>query len=313
MRCCVDIYTRANLKNWSWLDDNTILLLVIITHTIHHHYIAPTLTHWILQSQSHIAIDGQSVSKSWCRAPPGAHDQMFITLWQLRSCFCGTPSLTRGWFCLLYMLLALASAVFLGSESLGTRDHILLFHIWDFPFRRLHDSQGHGGGIWPRHHTGLWILRESELLYDWRFTANQVILAPSPLRLTARNLFFHLNTCSHSPYVTTSSLTRGWACRLQSPLVLASEFILRSESRRTHDHILLSQIQDSPNLEPRSPYLYPPATGWPNYTSRHWIPFPSPLTTRRTTVEVIRTLLRTLEVQSANPWRINSRWTEYKT
>jgi hypothetical protein len=38
---------------------------------------------------------------------------------------------------LLYMLLALASAVFLGSESLGIRDHILLSQIWDFPFRRL--------------------------------------------------------------------------------------------------------------------------------------------------------------------------------
>jgi hypothetical protein len=27
---------------------------------------------------------------------------------------------------------------------------------------------------------------ESELLYDWRFTANQFVLAPSTLRLTAR-------------------------------------------------------------------------------------------------------------------------------
>jgi hypothetical protein len=32
-------------------------------------------------------------------------------------------------------------------------------------------------------------------------------------------------------------------------LVLASAVILRSESRGTHDHILLSQIRDSPNLE----------------------------------------------------------------
>jgi hypothetical protein len=30
-----------------------------------------------------------------------------------------------------------ARAVFLGSESLGTRDHILLSQTWDFPFRRL--------------------------------------------------------------------------------------------------------------------------------------------------------------------------------
>jgi hypothetical protein len=40
--------------------------------------------------------------------------------------FCGVPSLTRGRVCLLYMLLTLVSVVFLGSESLGTRDHILL-------------------------------------------------------------------------------------------------------------------------------------------------------------------------------------------
>jgi hypothetical protein len=88
------------------------------------------------QSQSHIATEGQSISKSY--------DQIFITVWQLRSCFCGASSLARGRVCLLYMLLALANAVFLGPESLGTRDHISLSHIWDFPFRHLHDSQGHG-------------------------------------------------------------------------------------------------------------------------------------------------------------------------
>jgi hypothetical protein len=38
---------------------------------------------------------------------------------------------------LLYTLLALANLVFLGSESLGARDHNLLSQIWDFPFRRL--------------------------------------------------------------------------------------------------------------------------------------------------------------------------------
>jgi hypothetical protein len=75
----------------------------------------------LLQSQSHIAIDGQSNSKPWCWAP-----DIFITLWQLLSCFCGVPSLTRGQVCLLYMLLALASIVCLGFESLGTCDHILL-------------------------------------------------------------------------------------------------------------------------------------------------------------------------------------------
>jgi hypothetical protein len=49
----------------------------------------------------------------------------------------GAPSLTRGRVCLLYMLLALTRAVFFGSEFLGTRDHIILSQIWDFPFCRL--------------------------------------------------------------------------------------------------------------------------------------------------------------------------------
>jgi hypothetical protein len=31
----------------------------------------------------------------------------------------------------------------------------------------------------------------------------------------------------------------------------------------------------------RSPYLYPPGTGWPSYTHGHWVLFLSPLTTRR--------------------------------
>jgi hypothetical protein len=96
-----------------------------------------TLLDCLLKRQSHIAIDGQSINKSWCRAPSGAHDQIFITVWQLRSCFCGAPSLTRGRVCLLYMLLALASAAFVGSESFVTRDCILPSQIWDFPFRRL--------------------------------------------------------------------------------------------------------------------------------------------------------------------------------
>jgi hypothetical protein len=73
--------------------------------------------------------------------------------------------------------------------------------------------------------------------------------------------------------------------RLQLLLDLASAVILRSESRGTHDHILLSPIRDSPNLEVRSPYLYPPGTGWPGYSPRHWVPFSSPSATRRATVE----------------------------
>jgi hypothetical protein len=37
------------------------------------------------QSQSYIATDGRSISKSWCRALSGAHDQICIIVLQLRS------------------------------------------------------------------------------------------------------------------------------------------------------------------------------------------------------------------------------------
>jgi hypothetical protein len=107
------------------------------------------------QSQSYIATDGQSISKSWCRAPSVAHDHILITRWQLWSCFSGAPSRQKGRVCLLYMLLALASVVFLVSESFETRDHILLSQIWDFLFIASYDSQGHGGGIRTRLHNGI--------------------------------------------------------------------------------------------------------------------------------------------------------------
>jgi hypothetical protein len=47
------------------------------------------------QSQSDIAADGQSVCLSWCRAPTGAHDQIFFLIWKSLSCSFGAPSLTR--------------------------------------------------------------------------------------------------------------------------------------------------------------------------------------------------------------------------
>jgi hypothetical protein len=67
------------------------------------------------------------------------------------------------------------------------------------------------------------------------------------------------------------SLTRERVCRLQFLLVVGSAVILGSQSRVTRDHILLSQIQTPPVWRGRSPYLYPPGTGWPNYTPRHWV------------------------------------------
>jgi hypothetical protein len=82
------------------------------------------------------------------------------------------------------------------------------------------------------------------------------------------------------------SLTRGQVCCLQLLLVLANAVILSSKSHGYHDQILLSEIRDSPDLESLVPMLYPPGTGWPSYTPRHWVLFSLPPTTCKTVVEV---------------------------
>jgi hypothetical protein len=156
----------------------------------------------VSQSKSHIAADSESVSKFWCRVPSGAHAQIFVTVWQLRSSFSVAPSLTRVRVCLLYMLLVLASAVFLVSESLGIRNHILISQIWGFLLRLLIRLEGS----------------------RWRYS----IQPPHGVK------------------------------PLQLLLVLATAIILGSESHGTRDHILVSQIRDSPNLDDQIPIFISP-------------------------------------------------------
>jgi hypothetical protein len=109
--------------------------------------------------------------------PSGAYDQIFITVTQLRVCWYGALSLTRGRVCRLQLPLALTSALILGSESHRTRDHILLSQIWDFHFCRLL-SQGYCGGIRPHLHTRL---SESESHCYWRSISLSVLVS-SPFR-----------------------------------------------------------------------------------------------------------------------------------
>jgi hypothetical protein len=70
---------------------------------------------------------------------------------------------------------------------------------------------------------------------------------------------------------------RGRICHLQLLLALASAVILGSESRGTHDHILLPQIRDSLNLEGQFPVFMSPMNR---------VPFSLPPATRRATAEV---------------------------
>jgi hypothetical protein len=75
-----------------------------------------------------------TVSRTVClgiKHPSGAYDQIFITVRQFLVCWC--VALCDEKMGLSFtIVLALASAVNFGSESLGTRDHILLSQIRDF-------------------------------------------------------------------------------------------------------------------------------------------------------------------------------------
>jgi hypothetical protein len=109
---------------------------------------------------------------------------------------------------------------------------------------------------------------ESELLYDWRFTANHFVMATGPLRPTTSKFSFQLNTCGYNSYVT-SSLTRGLVSRLE--LLLSFSHSQVRVRRGSWPHFTVSDLRLPATWRTRSLYLYPPGTGWPGYTPRQWV------------------------------------------
>jgi hypothetical protein len=96
---------------------------------------------------------------------------------------------------------------------------------------------------------------KSKLCYDRWYVGQSVLVSSTHPELTTRFLLLS-DSCG---FVDVGrSLWRERVCRLQLLLVLASAVILGSESRGTRDHILLSQIRVSPNLEGQIPvFIYP--------------------------------------------------------
>jgi hypothetical protein len=103
------------------------------------------------------------------------------------------------------------------------------------------------------------------------------------------------------------SLTRGRICYVQLVLVLASAVILRSESRGTHNHVLLLRFGTCPTWRARFSCLHTPGIGWPSYTLRYWVPFSSPPTTRTATMEVSELVSTRTRIRSP-AGRLNFFW-----
>jgi hypothetical protein len=142
------------------------------TNSLH----STALTDWIQsQSQSYFTTGGlPPITSSW-RQFPWVHDQK-LNSWGHSPYVTSFP--TREWVCRLQLLVVLASAVILGSESRGTHDHISLssFNLegqvpvfisprtgWPSYIPQApaslsvtsYVSQGYGGGIRTGLHTGL--------------------------------------------------------------------------------------------------------------------------------------------------------------
>jgi hypothetical protein len=73
-------------------------------------------------------------------------------------------------------------------------------------------------------------------------------------------------------YFVAHSLTRGRVCNLLLLLVLAS-----AVARDSRPYFIIPILETPPTWRARSPYLCPPGTGWPSYTSGHRVPFGRPL------------------------------------
>jgi hypothetical protein len=93
-----------------------------------------------------------------------------------------------------YMLLALPSVVFLGSESLST---VTIFYCLRFEtslFVASFDSQGHGGGIRTRLHTGKKFVKvKVKVTLRLAVYRQSICLGVKPLETHDQNFFFTPN------------------------------------------------------------------------------------------------------------------------
>jgi hypothetical protein len=143
---------------------------------------------------------------------------------------------------------------------------------------------------------------KSKLCYDQWLVGQSVLVSSTHLGLKTRLLLLS-DSCGfvdvgHSLWRKNGSAT--YNCCWSSP---AQSFLDPSLSALVTIFYCL-RFETPPTWRARSPYLYPPGTGWPSYTPRHSVPFLSPPTTCRSMVEIFQVRVRVMlqpMLQSASP------------
>jgi hypothetical protein len=121
---------------------------------------------------------------------------------------------------------------------------------------------------------------QSYFATDWQSVSMSWYLVPlwdlQPDIISCSNVaVWNLRSCIY----WVPSLTRGQICNLQC------NYSVVRVAQNLKPYFTVSS-ETLPTWRAKFPYLYPPGTGWPSYTPRHWVPFMSSVTTRRATLEV---------------------------
>jgi hypothetical protein len=125
---------------------NTCCCSPYVTSSLTRQWVYPLMLNRV---ESYVMTDGPSAT------PSGACDQICITVWQLRVCWCGAPSLWREDRSVVYNCCWPPPVhSFSGPSPMGlaTIFYCLRFETWHFVAS--YDSQGYSGNIRSRLHTG---------------------------------------------------------------------------------------------------------------------------------------------------------------
>jgi hypothetical protein len=124
--------------------------------------------------------------------------------------------------------------------------------------------------------TRKWLDSKSKwnLCYDWWSVGQSVLVSSTHMEPKTRFLLLTVMGL----LMWGCLLMWGWIiynCCWPSPAQLFSDLSL---ARLVWPYFTVLTFETPPTWRARSRYLYPPGTGWPSYTPRHWVYFLSPMT-----------------------------------